>query len=403
MYSVYFLMNQENFVIASTFNESFGLLRTSTTTRLLTKLSELRFHYREKGQMSLVDLFVWNHIAQATDPRDKVYGLLGLCPRADIDAIDPSYKKSVETVYTDIVCYALQKGSYLPFSMSGLTYNEAGSQIPDWPSWLPTFSKVSESFNTSDYHGRMYKAGFDLLPDWKVTSTGHILKLRGIMVDTISDKSSDFDRLDDARKLVQDPLINFATYNISAVADMQDLFQRHSSQAQFQAADRKEAFWRTITDDFDLWDLSGRAEQITAVEKELASWKYGDRSKLVAGSFYHLNAKSIVHLDERQLYEQGLYEQGLTVNSEAFSVLGTVPLQGRPFAITKNKKLFASVPTGTQVGDIVVIFNGAPAPCILRCAGDEDGCYYIVGEAYVNGIMHGEAMEDGKARWFDLR
>jgi hypothetical protein len=122
----------------------------------------------------------------------------------------------------------------------------------------------------------------------------------------------------------------------------------------------------------------------------------------VTGSFYRLPGPSISHLDERQLYEQGVREQGLSFNREAFADLEAVTLLGRPFAITKDKSLFASIPTGTLVGDIVVIFNGAPAPCILRRVGNEDDCYYIVGEAYVDDIMHGEAMKDGKVRWFNL-
>jgi len=226
-------MNQENFVIASTFNESFGLLRTSKTTKLLKSLAELRLTYREKDHMSLIDLFISNHMAQATDPRDRVYGLLGLCQKADIDAIKPSCEKIVERVYTDIVCYALKQNSYITFSMSGLTYIEAGFQTPDRPSWLPIFSKFSESFNTNDHHGRKYKAGSDLGPSWKITSLGRILSLKRILVDIISEKSSDFDRLDDDRKIGQDPLVNIATQYMSAVTEMWDLFRLNSSKAQF--------------------------------------------------------------------------------------------------------------------------------------------------------------------------
>lgn len=71
------------------------------------------------------------------------------------------------------------------------------------------------------------------------------------------------------------------------------------------------------------------------------------------------------------------------------------------FAITENKYM-ALVPPGTKSGDIIVIFQGSPVPHILRPTGDNDGCYFLWGEAYVHGVMHGEAMDSEKS-WFVLR
>jgi hypothetical protein len=221
-------------------------------------------------------------------------------------------------------------------------------------------------------------------------------------VDTISDKSTDVDRLDDAHKLAQDPFINRANHTMLVVATCKIYFNVILPKLNFKLLIENSHFNVLLRTNSILAIFRAR-QQIIAVERELASWKYGDRLELVVGRFNRLNPGSIVQLNETQLIEQGMYEEGLRVNVEAFAVLGGVALQGRPFAITEDKKLFASVPSGTQVGDVVVMFNGAPAPFILRSAGDEDGCYYTVGEAYVNGIMHGEAVKDGKSRTFHIR
>ncbi|KAF5580449.1 het-domain-containing protein [Fusarium pseudoanthophilum] len=45
----------------------------------------------------------------------------------------------------------------------------------------------------------------------------------------------------------------------------------------------------------------------------------------------------------------------------------------------------------TREGDEVWILDGCQVPCLLRPTGD--GRYKLVGEAYVHGIMHGEALE----------
>jgi hypothetical protein len=47
-------------------------------------------------------------------------------------------------------------------------------------------------------------------------------------------------------------------------------------------------------------------------------------------------------------------------------------------------------PLQTQPGDVVAVFLGAKLPYILRARGEER--YLLVGEAYCDGIMDGEAM-----------
>jgi hypothetical protein len=46
-------------------------------------------------------------------------------------------------------------------------------------------------------------------------------------------------------------------------------------------------------------------------------------------------------------------------------------------------------------GDIVCVLLGCSVPVILRLVeGSHDNEYYFVGEAYMHGIMDGEAMEE---------
>jgi hypothetical protein len=69
----------------------------------------------------------------ATDPRDKVYGLLGL---AGLD-IFPDYTNTVSEVY--------EKAAMEYLRIYGITYclNEAGTskrRRPDLPTWVPDWS-----------------------------------------------------------------------------------------------------------------------------------------------------------------------------------------------------------------------------------------------------------------------
>jgi hypothetical protein len=61
----------------------------------------------------------------------------------------------------------------------------------------------------------------------------------------------------------------------------------------------------------------------------------------------------------------------------------------------------AIVPEGTKGGDIVTIPLSSPVPHILRSTASNMGQYYFIGEAYVHGVMQGEALK-GEERWFDI-
>ena len=69
----------------------------------------------------------------------------------------------------------------------------------------------------------------------------------------------------------------------------------------------------------------------------------------------------------------------------------------KPFFVTDNG-LFGLTYQGVQTGDILCVFQGARMPHLLRRR--DAGSWTFVGEAYVAGIMHGEAEErvDGRLR-----
>ena len=54
-----------------------------------------------------------------------------------------------------------------------------------------------------------------------------------------------------------------------------------------------------------------------------------------------------------------------------------------------------------EKGDKVCILKGCSVPILLRSR--PEGCYVVVGDAYVHGIMNGEAMAEARpSDWVDL-
>ncbi|KAH8596691.1 heterokaryon incompatibility protein-domain-containing protein [Bisporella sp. PMI_857] len=72
----------------------------------------------------------------ATDPRDKVYGCLGLVSKVEREAVSPEYQKPTQQLYLEVTKYLLQHDPYSFFSIHSVfrTGRSHG------PSWVPDFS-----------------------------------------------------------------------------------------------------------------------------------------------------------------------------------------------------------------------------------------------------------------------
>ncbi|KAL7958014.1 heterokaryon incompatibility domain-containing protein [Trichoderma compactum] len=110
--------------------------------------------------------------------------------------------------------------------------------------------------------------------------------------------------------------------------------------------------------------------------------RHGDRS-LTQGAEVNNNAQVDVH-DVVPLAED-LLTKLLLMHTSAVKWC-----PGRRFAVTDAGD-FAAVPKAAQKGDVVCIFNGGRVPYVLRPAAN--GNYTLVGECYVDGMMRGEVRD----------
>jgi hypothetical protein len=81
------------------------------------------------------ELFLRFRHSQSTDPRDKIYGMLGLLP--GVIKIYPDYSKSVKEVYTEAALQLISYANELDLLL------QACSSNPDLPSWVPDFAVPS--------------------------------------------------------------------------------------------------------------------------------------------------------------------------------------------------------------------------------------------------------------------
>lgn len=66
----------------------------------------------------------------------------------------------------------------------------------------------------------------------------------------------------------------------------------------------------------------------------------------------------------------------------------------RKFLSSNREGLFGLAPTKAEPGGLICILFGCSVPVILRkiIFGVDGGCYELVGEAYIHGMMEGQAL-----------
>jgi hypothetical protein len=75
---------------------------------------------------------------------------------------------------------------------------------------------------------------------------------------------------------------------------------------------------------------------------------------------------------------------------------------GRKLGLTAQSKVSCLIPKDAKVEDLVSIIQGCQIPFVLRKAPGQHGVYRIIGNAYVHGIMDGEAMYESEEEGQDI-
>jgi hypothetical protein len=93
-----------------------------------------------------------------TDPRDKIYGILGISA-FDTSNIEPDYNKSAGKVYSEVMALLLSQGKISTYWYAPLRYSKGNrnlDKLPDLPSWVPDFcinefrSRISSTIQSTD-------------------------------------------------------------------------------------------------------------------------------------------------------------------------------------------------------------------------------------------------------------
>ncbi|KAF4629775.1 hypothetical protein G7Y89_g8367 [Cudoniella acicularis] len=298
---------------------------------------------------------------RATDPRDIIYGIVGMASDFEKLGFVPDYKKVTERVFTDATRSLLKLGY-----MGILAWSQQPdwcSRLPDLPTWVPDFTNPVLKPCYDEIHYDLFSASgkhrYTFRASPLISSNGpNILALSCFKVDKIQ-------TLGEAWKGGNSDFAHITQYldsveQLSVIASK----SRALRPGCVVIANWEEAPWRIPSGDQELHGSRYRGteamhrdfQELRTYLDALVPGKTGDLSKL---------SKSC------NIYRLALGRQHNRLPFvSSMGYLGLVPAQ--------SKK-----------GDVICIVEGANSPFVFRSCGE---LYKLVGEAFVYGIMDGEFM-----------
>ncbi|KAI9773690.1 MAG: hypothetical protein M1840_006964 [Geoglossum simile] len=370
----------------------------------------MRVWGHEIGSTSFLQLLVDFRHHKCTDPRDKVYALLGLpSVNKSIPFPMPDYRKSVSTVYCETARAIIQYERALDILC--LAHSDLDGTQHGLPSWAPDWTLQPTAVPLVGLGDRAYVVSGESVVDSPVfksqlrqgeEAARNVIRdgTKGVKVlDEIKGKSSsqlshthhppndiyvlplkgaEVDVLAVVGRSITDVALSSGEWR-SVVREWEDMIDSDRNQLRAPWLQRR-------VFDFCCTLLKGRA---STPEEPDVNWlevlfeKYLLWSGRLGPESPYLRHQLMARLDN--------IEKLIRAN-----------IPGWKFATTA-KGMMSMVPNRAREGDIIAILFGADVPFVLRPVPGNTGHFLQIGNAYVDGIMNGELMEDEKLRGLPKR
>lgn len=370
--------------------------RMSRTADNIHIMEQFRFARKNSPDgLPLSELLLGSIDFEATDPRDRVYGLLGLSTSNARKAISVLYSPDVThiPVLVNAVRFTLLvERSFSLLELGGIGYFDCEqAHSLDGPSWL---------FRSHYDHDASYPAAW--LKTLAQTCNKHyrtakwipaniyddgdhfssVLRMQSFYIDRIRILSPAWSPLD---RIVKADFSTFEQW-YSLYSVLSDLVEatfhmvQYANHPVYEGLDRRSLAWRTICHD-------SRKSLMTDAQS------FEQDGKQVENHLRNI-LQQLRALKERGFNGWDALE-GLRLSSNLAVLANIFPMQGTRLCLT-DSGFFGIVPPFTQQGDQIWAFSGAPNPFVLRtCSASLEPSqgaktYELVGVCYIDGIMHGE-------------
>lgn len=318
---------------------------------------------------------------KATDPRDKLFALLGLATDANDPVLRPNYTASVREVFTASSRYMMTTNKSLRIlHIAGIGWSR---QIQDLPSWVPDWSAPHRVTIFGDMvDNAAYQASASLLSNVKAGPSPMSITLKAIFVDAM-------------RVWLPQPDVTLSwrlTYAGSneyrhAMMSWVDQLRAAVGSSSYYAQngfDKNDVLWRAMIANTIRPGLPAREEYHHFFE----SWIL----------FHHQPATNGNDGNDDSDGSDGSIDEKTWDEAWTFNGAFSDAMQARVIFSTE-KGLVGIGPPYIQPGDSVCIIIGAQTPFLVRkvkSATEQAPMYEVVGDCYVHGLMNGEGLGMGR-------
>ncbi|KAF2818752.1 HET-domain-containing protein [Ophiobolus disseminans] len=375
-------------------------------------LFRTRANFLRERRPSLHDVLLQHRSFLATDPRDKVFGLLSLADQDSVKemGIQPNYYQSSNDLFRAISESLLARQDLSAFKAAGIHDKSAESDLPSWvANWsvsdptVPLDTSVTVDHGSKSAYPDILTPTFNACastPSTPTFSPDHkLLRLHGVPVDHIAAVGA-LSRTRYLRHVSHMFELFVQCHDIlTQLKDWETIARTHSTDPYPTGERNRDAFWHTL--------CAGRVPPNLVSARHDPRYKYYVLMRSLR-RFVRVTVRWFPRSANDTWYNRFFYSLFQT----AWLLLGWTPTKIQrigfpPESLLPNHRRMARsqkgyvglVPRLTREGDWIVVCEGGKLPLVVRREGEE---WVLVGEAYVHGVMGGEAWDGrrGVDMWF---
>ncbi|KAF4980028.1 hypothetical protein FZEAL_3890 [Fusarium zealandicum] len=332
---------------------------------------------------SILDVFLAGLDLKATDPRDKLFALLTFADETHVsgkldELIRPNYDKSAQRVFADFTRWWIREHGSLSILSTVHCH-------PD-RTWQRTLAS-NKIKNTSNK------------PTWAISSEGRSRWARASLVSQFKFSAAGETRPDVELLNTSDSLVlRLSGHRVSEIAAI--------SHAPI------EYIYPYAHDNGERSDISAVFDKIFDPCGFTEFWTFKSIDNTKDNTVKNARNKYIDHVRAHWLYAEHPKLQALKPSGspeKEWYETDKLPTCCEPCFFVASDGRFGLCPWGSKEGDVIVLLHGGKVPYLLRPAKgrDADSTFELVGECFVEGIMHGELFQlygdnAGFAEIFDL-
>ena len=318
------------------------------------------------GGISLLDLLISNRMCLSSDPRDKVFAIVGLANDCKMAGILPDYRFKTAKIYQNVAVYLAKPSSMsVVLSLAGDTSSSRTPLFEELPSWVPDWSqREAKQPLLMPFH-----AGGCMAEKFVIDETRGILNIHGKIIDSVAEIAKQRhwsgSSLRDHRDIHK--------HNSDELAKYEELLSRLKSYPTGETVE--DAFWRTLI-------LNHKIDGSVAPQEFKKSYE-AFRAAIKDQQYCATRPSGDMQV-ERETYNRQLM---------AFDFAETMHRwQCHTHLFVTENGFLGQVPRTAQIGDIICVFLGGHVPFVLRPL-ERGGSYRLIGDCYVHGMMNGEALQ----------